>query len=125
LLTAREFSKATASKGALARTHDIQAAVGLDGLVDGGLDVCLLTDVGPEGDRLALLLLDELDGVLRGGLVDVGADDRSAFAGEEQGRLEADATLFRRSDGMGELRCGVAYTGSGDDGHAVGEAALS
>lgn len=73
--------------------HDIEAAEGLDGLVDEGLDVLLLGDVALDrnGLRRGEAGLDLLSGLLDSLGVDVGHDDLGALSGELERGLETDA----------------------------------
>lgn len=73
--------------------HDIEAAEGLDGLVDEGLDVLLLGDVALDGNGLrgGEAGLNLLGGLLDGLGVDVRHDDLGALSGELERGLETDA----------------------------------
>ena len=73
--------------------HDVEAAEELDGLVDGGLDLGLLTDVRLErgGLDVRAALPDERERLLGGGEVDVDEEHVGALLREEERGLEPDA----------------------------------
>ena len=71
----------------------------LDGRGDQGVDVGLVGDVDALGRRRSSRVCDELGGLGRGGVVDVGADDGGAGFGQAARDGAADAASRAGDDG--------------------------
>lgn len=70
---------------------DVEAAEGLDGVSDHGLDLGLVGDVGLNEGGAAAGLLNQCDGLFAFLLAATGDDDACALLGEGDGGFAADA----------------------------------